>query len=85
MKKDRFTIPNATTSFEIHEFCCVVKLLIFPFSLMLKVMYEDLDFSQKKKLKKTFRTHRPEKKIGNYWENPVVKNIFEDIESNICI
>lgn len=66
MKKDRFTIPNATTSFEIHEFCCVVKLLIFPFSLMLKVMYEDLDFSQKKKLKKTFRTHRPEKKIGNY-------------------
>lgn len=31
-KRERFTIPNATTLVKIHEFSCVVTYFSFPFS-----------------------------------------------------
>lgn len=49
---------------------------------MLKGMYEDLDFLRKKKVKKP-EEHTEHEKKDNCWENHVVQNMFDIIESNI--
>lgn len=62
----------------------VVTYFSFPFSYVESHVWRPW-FSQKKNCQKTLKNTQSRKKIGNYWEKPVVWNTYEDIESNMYI